>query len=114
MSHLPWTDTVTCGYLICSVVRVIAYVPQIKKLCKRGGEGGVSVTSWLLFAIAHGATLLYGSVVRHDDVLAWMSLLNTVGSLAVAALALRRQAQDRIIHGPHARRLGKTRRAITH
>ena len=105
MSHLPWTDTVTCGYLICSVVRVIAYVPQIRALCERGGAGGVSVVSWVLFAIAHGATLLYAAVVRHDDVLAWMSLLNTAGSLAVAALALRRQTRDRIIYVPHARPL---------
>ena len=113
MPHLPWTDAVTCGYFVCSVARIVAYVPQIQKLCERGGAGGVSVVSWLLFAAAHLATLLYAVVVRHDAALAWMSLMNTVGSFTIAALAYQRQLRDRSIYMAHARRLGATRSAIT-
>ena len=84
---------ITCGYVLFNALRVIAYVPQIRKLCASEGASGVSAASWLMFAGAHGSTALYAFGIQRDYMLALLTSVNFVCSMSIAWLAFHRQRQ---------------------
>jgi|GEM_PF-2945609 len=90
-----WAQAVTGLYLVCNGSRLLAYVPQITALVKTRQAEGISVGSWLIFAVAHASTAAYAFEMRSDSMLVWYGLANTSLSLLVATLAARAQWHKR-------------------
>ena len=91
MLHQLGMHAITYGYVVFNGLRVIAYVPQIRKLCVNEDASGVSAVSWMMFAGAHGSTALYAFGIQHDLMLALLTSVNFVCSMAIASLAFHRQ-----------------------
>ena len=95
MTTDTWMQAVTGLYLVCNGSRLFAYLPQIASLVKTRQADGISVTSWLIFAVAHASTAAYAFEMRSDAMLVWYGLANVGLSLLVAALAARAQRNQR-------------------
>ena len=95
MTTDTWMHAVTGLYMVCNGSRLFAYVPQITALVRTRQADGISVASWLIFAVAHASTAAYAFEMRSDAMLVWYGLANTTLSLLVAALAGRAQWNKR-------------------
>lgn len=103
MATDTWVHAVTGLYLVCNGSRLFAYVPQIATLVKTRRADGVSIGSWLVFAIAHASTAAYAFALHSDPMLVWYGLANMGLSLLVATLAARAQWTARrsaLVGGP--------------
>ena len=95
MATDTWMHAVTGLYMVCNGSRLLAYVPQISALVKTRRADGISVGSWLIFAVAHASTAAYALEMGSDAMLVWYGLANMALSLLVAALAGRAQWNKR-------------------
>ena len=74
-------------FAIANGGRVIAYVPQIMRVCRDpNGAAAVSVTTWIFFTAANVATVVYALTALDDVVTASVFGLNAVGCLLIVAL----------------------------
>ena len=87
MATDTWMHAVTGIYMVCNGSRLFAYVPQITVLVKTRRADGISIGSWLIFAVAHASTAAYAFEMRSDAMLVWYGVANMALSLLVAALA---------------------------
>ena len=85
-----WVAAATLLYMTANAARMIAYVPQIRRLVGRDRRESVSAASWIIFAVANGSAVIYALVAQHNTVVALWSLANCAASLVVAMLAARR------------------------
>ncbi len=97
MSNDAWTHVVTGLYMVCNASRLLAYLPQIDGLVRRRRTEGVSVASWLIFAVTHASTAACAFEMNSDRMLVWYRLANLTASLLVASLAARAQWKARRI-----------------
>jgi len=74
-------------FAFCNSVRVLAYVPQIRKAgADRHGASAISCTTWSLFLMAHLSTVAYALVNRGDWGLAACFVANALGCVAIIAV----------------------------
>ena len=99
MSDATWHHAVAALYVGCNASRLLAYVPQIDAMVRRGRVDGVSVTSWLIFAVAHASTAAYAYEMRSDSILVWYGIANLIASLTIASLAAHGQRRMRVAQG---------------
>jgi hypothetical protein len=67
-------DLSLIAFAFCNALRVVAYLPQMLKLCTYpGAAASFSHASWWLFAAANASTAAYGQLVVGDAVLAVLS-----------------------------------------
>ena len=99
MSNETWLHAVTGLYVVCNASRLLAYVPQIDALVRQRRVEGVSVASWLIFAVAHASTAAYAYAMRSDTMLVWYGIANLVASLSIAWLAAQGQRRARVAEG---------------
>jgi hypothetical protein len=70
-----------------SVVRVIAYVPQIVRIARdTHGAEAISCVSWAMFAFANLSTAAYAVLAVDDALMAWLFGANFAACLAVLGL----------------------------
>jgi uncharacterized protein with PQ loop repeat len=93
MPHVFFADAVTDLYMIANVGRLFAYMPQIRRLARADRSEGVSVGSWIVFAIAHASTAAYAIEVQDNPMIAWWAVGNLTTSVAIAGLAWYRRHQ---------------------
>jgi len=87
------------AFAIANGGRVIAYVPQIMRVCRDpNGAAAVSVTTWIFFTAANVATVVYALTALDDVVTASVFGLNAIGCLLIVALT----AFRRMTTGGHA------------
>jgi hypothetical protein len=71
-------------FAACNAVRLVAYVPQIRKAAKDlNGASSVSCTTWSLFLLANLSTVAYALVNRSDWGLAACFASNAVCCIAI-------------------------------
>jgi hypothetical protein len=96
-------EAITLGaFTAANSVRLLAYIPQIRKAAKdENGASAISYTTWLLFLIANISTVAYALVNRGDRELALCFAVNAVCCLTILAVAfwkrrsyVRRQRYD--------------------
>jgi hypothetical protein len=87
------------AFAIANGGRVIAYVPQIMRVCRDpNGAAAVSVTTWIFFTAANVATVVYALTALDDVVTASVFGLNAIGCLLIVVLT----AFRRMTAGGHA------------
>ena len=60
-------EVAAVAFFVGNGVRILAYVPQMVALARcRGEPAGFSMTSWVMFGVAHGATAVYTLLVLGD------------------------------------------------
>jgi hypothetical protein len=75
------------AFAIANGGRVLAYMPQIVRVCRDpNGAAAVSLVTWSLFTAANAATVVYALVGLHDLVVAAVFALNALGSLTIVGL----------------------------
>lgn len=76
-------------FLIFSVIRLLAYGPQIVKIAQdRTGAAVISNATWGLFAASHFATALYSHSALGDFWITITFLANGIGCWLVVAVTL--------------------------
>jgi hypothetical protein len=84
------------AFAIANGGRVIAYVPQIMRVCRDpNGAAAVSVTTWIFFTAANVATVIYALTALDDVVTASVFGLNAIGCLLIVALTVFRRVTTR-------------------
>jgi uncharacterized protein with PQ loop repeat len=83
-------EDVTLGlFAACNSLRVLAYLPQIRKAVTDGnGASAISCTTWTLFLVAHLSTVVYAIVNRSDWGLGACFAINAVCCLAIVGIAV--------------------------
>ncbi len=85
---MPLEEITLSLFAFCNSVRVLAYLPQIRKAAiDENGAMAVSLTTWGLFLIAHLSTVAYAVVNRSDLWLAACFTLNAVCCLGIILIA---------------------------
>jgi hypothetical protein len=85
------------AFTVCNSIRVVAYVPQIRKAAfDKHGAGAISYTTWSLFLIANLSTVGYALVNRGDVALALCFGGNAICCVAILVLAMR--SKYRYVH----------------
>jgi hypothetical protein len=85
------------AFAIANGGRVIAYVPQILRVCRDpNGGAAVSLTTWTFFTAANVATVIYALTALDDVVTASVFGLNAVGCLLIVALTAIRRMTTRV------------------
>lgn len=81
---------------LCNSLRVVAYVPQIVAIARDSrGAGGVSCTTWGLFAVSHISTVAYALLTLGDWRMAMVFGANAACCGVILVLTvLRRRARD--------------------
>ena len=75
-------------FTACNSMRIVAYVPHIvKAAADKSGASSISMTTWLLFLIAHLSTVAYALVNRSDWGLAAAFAGNAACSVAILGIA---------------------------
>jgi hypothetical protein len=73
--------------------RAVAYFPQLLRVYRDPhGATAVSLTTWVLFAAANVATIVYALAVADDCLVAAIFALNAVGCLAIVVLTAMKRA----------------------
>jgi hypothetical protein len=87
-------------FTACNSMRIVAYVPQIvKAAADKSGASSISMTTWLLFLIAHLSTVAYALVNRSDWGLAAAFAGNAACSVAILAIAYwKRRSHAKCLH----------------
>jgi hypothetical protein len=88
--NLPPLEQMTlAAFTLCNSIRVLAYLPQIRKAATdKHGAGAISYTTWSLFLIAHISTVGYALVNREDAALALCFGGNAICCVAILVLAM--------------------------
>ncbi|BAT59574.1 hypothetical protein GJW-30_1_02107 [Variibacter gotjawalensis] len=82
-----------------NVVRLVAYVPQIRKAaCDQNGASAIAYSTWVMFFFAHASTVAYALVNQKDASLALWFTANAACCLAIigAGLLARRRSRARL------------------
>lgn len=84
-------------FAACNSVRVLAYIPQIRKAAiDANGAAAISLTTWALFLVANLSTVAYALVNREDWNLALCFSANACCCVAILAItSWKRQAHAR-------------------
>jgi hypothetical protein len=84
-------ELVTFAYGLTNVVRVLAYMPQIRCLWgTRGAAAGVSPGTWWMFCASHSTAALYMGLVARETLPAALFVANALCSGVIAGLATSR------------------------
>jgi hypothetical protein len=112
---MTWASSSFAVFATLSAVRIIAYIPQIVRICRdENGAVAVSIVTWVLFSASHLATAFYTFDLGADASLTIVFIANTAGCLCIViATTWKRQAVRRRQPGHmfrNARRLWQLRR----
>lgn len=91
MANDSWIHPVTWIYLGCNATRLFAYVPQVRDLLRRDRSEPVSVSTWVVPALANASTVAFALTVHGNVLLVWTATANLVASLLLTGLAMKRE-----------------------
>jgi len=95
------TEFVTLAFTAVNGLRVIAYVPQIVRICHDNtGAAAISCCTWSLFLVSHLTTIAYAVVVMGDTWMALVFAANSACSAAIVTLALLQRQRRRVLARP--------------
>ena len=78
------------AFAFFSVLRLIAYMPQIVKIAQdKTGAKAISNMTWMLFAISHLATALYAMAALQNLVIGAVFIANTMCCLVIVGFVVR-------------------------
>jgi hypothetical protein len=94
-------------FSLCNMLRLGSYVPQIVRVANdTEGAKAISYWTWGLWIAANGSTAAYALVNIADRVLFIISIMNTLGCLAVVGLTMLKRRQFALAQS-RAHRLGR-------
>ena len=98
MDHAALLPVVVTGAnALFTTLRIVAHVPQLIAVVRDPcGARAISVSSWVLFALANGSNAMYAQVIASDRLMFAINLVSTVSCAAIAIVSRikQRRADD--------------------
>lgn len=83
---------VTAANALFTTLRIVAHVPQLIAVVRDPcGARAISVSSWVLFALANGSNAMYALVIASDRLMFTINLISTLSCVAIAVVARTKQ-----------------------
>jgi hypothetical protein len=83
-------------FVVLNVARAVAYWPQIVRIYRDPGCAiAVSLSTWIIFAAANVATVIYALAALGDFVVAVVFGVNAIGCAAIVMLTTYKRYQRR-------------------
>lgn len=91
---MPGLDMVTILFAVSNALRMAAYFPQIVAVWRdERGADAVSISAWILFALANGTTVAYAILTLQDSILAVIFALNALCCILIVGFTLWKRLQ---------------------